>query len=352
MDSRSLMINSCRGIEVDRTPVWFMRQAGRIFSEYRDLRQQYDFMTVCKTPELNRRVTCMPVKRLPVDAAIMFLDLMTPLETMNVDFELVSGKGPVLENPIRTPDDVASLPVGHPAQELPFLEKVIHAVREELPEEIPLIGFGGAPFTLACYMIEGESSRKFLRTKKFMLQHSDAWHSLMETLSDTMARYLAHQIECGVEIVQLFDSWVGILAPAHYRQYVLPYVRSILEVLDRYDVPKIYFGTSTAGLLEEIDRCGAEVIGLDWRIEIQSARSLLSPHRAVQGNLDPSLMHANFERIKPELDRCLEQAQALPGHVFNLGHGLLPDTPLDTIKRVSHYVRQVTEREEFPETAK
>lgn len=350
LDSRTRILDAARGKDVDRTPVWFMRQAGRIFPEYREIRDEYDFMTVCRTPELSARVTLMPLEQLPVDAAIIFSDLMVPVIAMGIEFEMVSGTGPVMKEPLRSPDQVEALEAGEPETQLDFVYEAIRLTRGDLDPGVPLIGFAGAPFTLACYLIEGQPSRNFTRAKQFMFSHPDAWARLMETLSEVVTRYLVSQVESGADLIQLFDTWAGGLAPAHYREFVLPYVRSIMEVVGRSGVPRIYFSTQSAGLLPHLEHTGADVLSVDWRLDLLDVHRRLSRTMPLQGNLDPSLMLTSFDRIKPDLDEILTQARVLPGHLFNLGHGVLASTPLDTLKRVIHYVHSVTETDQIAST--
>lgn len=341
MDKKTRFLNACRGQDVDRTPVWFMRQAGRIFPEYRELREEHEFMEICHSPELTSQVTRMPVERLDVDAAIIFADIMFPLDVIGKQFELVKGKGPVIEEPIREPADVRDLEPGDTESTLEFFREAIEQTRADLSDEVPLIGFAGAPFTLACYLIEGSSSRNFNRAKQFMLSHPKPFHVLMRILSDTLNEYITLQIDAGIDVIQLFDSWIGIVSPHHFQQHIQPHLSAIFDEIPN-TVPSIYFGTETGSLLDAMADTGPDVLGVDWRTELADAQSRVERDLPLQGNLDPSLMLAPYERITPQLDRLLSQAETLPGHVFNLGHGVHPDTPLDTIKRVIDYVREAT----------
>jgi uroporphyrinogen decarboxylase len=341
LDSRSRLINACRGRDVDQTPVWFMRQAGRIFPEYRDLRDNHTFMEICHSPELTSRVTTMPVERLGVDAAITFADIMFPLNVIDKDFELVKGTGPVIDDPIRTPADVEALEVGDAESTLSFFAESIEQTRTDLPEEVPLIGFAGAPFTLACYLIQGRSSRSFNWAREFMFTHPEPFRVLLRILTEVLEDYLKLQVDAGVDVLQLFDSWIGIVRPGDFRQHIQGHVEELLGSVPD-SIPTIYFGTGTPSLLNDMADAGPDVLGVDWRIELEEARNRVEREVPMQGNLDPALMLAPFERITPRLDDLLRQAESLPGHIFNLGHGVHPDTPLDTVKRVIDYVRERT----------
>ncbi|MFB6345749.1 MAG: uroporphyrinogen decarboxylase [bacterium] len=322
------------------TPVWFMRQAGRLFDEYRAIREDHDFKEVCRSAELNARVTCMPVERLNVDAAIIFADILLPLEGMGSGFELVPGKGPVIDNPVRTPDDVDQLKTGTPRQDLSYVYNAIEASIDKLPDDVPLIGFAGAPFTLASYLIEGGKSRSHHRTRTFMLDYPKAWDQLMSKIVDATVEYLRGQIDAGAEYVQLFDSWVGQLSPPVYQRHVSDHSREIIESIR--SVPIIHFGTKTAGLLGSISNLSPDVVGLDWRIELEEAQQQLTDRPAVQGNLDPALFLTSFDTVKSHVDTILEQAETYSGHIFNLGHGILPDTEPEIVRRTVDYVHERT----------
>lgn len=338
MNSRQIMMDAIAGKQSNPTPIWFMRQAGRLFSDYRDLREDHDFKSLCQSPELNARVTCMPVERLDVDAAIIFSDILLPLESIGAGFELVPDKGPVLDQQIRTDDDVFGLSVDSPQDQLDYVYEAIQVSIDRLPDDVPLIGFAGAPFTLASYLIEGGRSRSLMRTRKFILNKPDAWSQLMEILVDVTIKYLEGQLEAGAEILQLFDSWVGQLSPPLYKDRILPYTREIFDHFEK--TPFIHFGTKTAGILNLIDTIDPDVISLDWRIEIPDALNSLSMGSTLQGNLDPGFLLSNFDKIRPQVDRILEQAPS--GHIFNLGHGILPDTTPDTVKKLVDYVHRET----------
>jgi uroporphyrinogen decarboxylase len=320
-----------------------MRQAGRYMEEYRKLRQRHSLLEICRTPDLATEVTLQPVRRLEVDAAILFSDLLLPLEPLGLPFDFVRGEGPHLAHPIDTPADIDRLRSFEPREDLAYVLEAITQIQRALDGRLPLIGFAGAPFTLASYAIEGGHSNSFAKTKALMYGHPDAWHRLCETLSTVAAEYLLAQIEAGVDAVQLFDSWVGALDAADYREFALPHTRRIFEALgDR--VPTIHFGTGTATILEELRDAGGTVIGVDWRIGLREACDRIGPDRAVQGNLDPALLLGPPSRMLRQAEAILELMAGRPGHVFNLGHGILPATPLEHVQMLAHHVHSVSRR--------
>ncbi|HEX6513235.1 MAG TPA: uroporphyrinogen decarboxylase [Chloroflexota bacterium] len=332
------LLRACALQPVDRTPVWFMRQAGRVLPEYRQVRRRHDLLAITLQPELCAEVTLQPVGRLGVDAAILFADIMTPLISLGLDIRIVEHTGPVLAAPIRTMDDVRQLRPLEPEQDVPFVLETIRLVRQQLPPEVAFIGFAGAPFTLASYLVEGKSSRGFEQTKRLMHGQPEIWHELMVRLSDIAATYLGAQLAAGVQVVQLFDSWVGCLSPDDYRCCVQPYSRRIFEALS--GAPSVHFGTDTGWLLRDMAEAGGAVIGLDWRVPLDKGWQLVGHHRGVQGNLDPALLLGPWPAVEIAAKRILERAAGRPGHIFNLGHGLHPDTPLDTIIRLVEMVHQ------------
>lgn len=334
---------ACRRQPVDRTPVWFLRQAGRYMKEYREIRARHSLLEICRTPELSVEVTLQPVARLGVDAAILFNDLLIPLEPLGLPFDFLKGEGPRIESPVRSAADVAKLKTFEPANELGFTLEAIRLLRKELDEKVPLIGFAGAPFTLASYAIEGGSSRSFETTKMFMYREATAWHELMRKLVAVVSEYLRAQIDAGAQAVQIFDSWVGALSPEDYREFVLPHSRSLLGRLSDTEVPVIHFGTGTAGLLGMLREAGGDVIGLDWRVDLDVAWKTLGDV-AVQGNLDPVCLFAPLPVVLRRVDDVLRRAAGRPGHVFNLGHGILPGTPVETVAAVVEHVHRVTAR--------
>jgi uroporphyrinogen decarboxylase len=339
-------VRACRLEPVDATPVWFMRQAGRSFAAYRELRERYGILELAKTPELCAEVTLMPVGELGVDAAVMFADIMLPLEPMGVALRIEPEVGPIIERPIRSPDDVDALGGFDPAG-VSFTLEAIRIVRGELDGKAAVIGFAGAPFTLACYLIEGRPSRDYAKAKAFMYREPAAWHRLMDRLSTMVVPYLRAQVEAGAQVVQLFDSWVGGLGPADYVEYVQPHVRRIFEALG--DVPTIHFGTGTAALLEDLAEAGGGVIGLDHRMSLADAWRRLGPERGVQGNLDAARLLAGWEATETGARAVLAEAAGRPGHIFNLGHGVLPATDPELLRRLVDLVH--TESSRVPQVA-
>jgi uroporphyrinogen decarboxylase len=326
-----LFLRACRRERIDRTPIWLMRQAGRYLPEYRALREKHDMLTMCRTPELAVEVTLQPLRRFALDAAILFSDIMIPLKGMGVDFEIKESVGPVVSNPVRTRQDADSLHVIEPERDVPFVTEAVRWLRREL--EVPLIGFAGAPFTLASYIVEGKPSRDLLRTKSLMYTDPGAWHSLMEKLAESIALYLLAQVRAGAQAVQLFDSWVGALSPRDYREYVLPHSKTIFDRLAPAKIPRIHFGTGTATLLEEMKDAGGDVIGVDWRVPLDQAWRRLGDI-SIQGNLDPAILATTPNIVENQARQVLEQARGKDGHIFNLGHGVLPNTPPENVTRL------------------
>ncbi len=320
-----------------------MRQAGRYLPEYRKLREKYGFWELCKNPELAAEVTLMPLRRFPVDAAIIFADLMTPLESAGVKFELHEGFGPIIEKPIRSQKDVESLSVPEADEIAPKTLEAIRIVKKEL-DGIPLIGFAGAPFTLASYLVEGRGTRDFALTKQFMFSEPRAWHRLMEKLTTLVARFLKAQVAAGVDAFQVFDSWVGCLSPDDYREFVLPHMKRLFEETEALGVPRIHFGTGTAALLPLMKEAGGEVIGLDWRVNIDEAWRQLNFEVAVQGNLDPATLLGPFEIARERTLDILKRVGGRPGHIFNLGHGILPQTNPDNVARLVDLVHFASQK--------
>jgi uroporphyrinogen decarboxylase len=334
-------VRACRLEPVDATPVWFMRQAGRSFAAYRRLRERHGILELAKTPDLCAEVTLMPVHQLGVDAAVLFADIMLPLEPMGVRLRIEPEVGPIIERPIRTAADVAALGEFDPS-EVWFTLEAIRIVRRELDGSAGVIGFSGAPFTLACYLIEGRPSRDFATAKAFMYREPEAWHELMRRLSAMIVTYLQAQVAAGADVVQLFDSWVGGLGPRDYATYVQPHVRSIFDALG--DVPTIHFGTGTSSLLEGMAAAGGRVMGLDHRVSIADAWPRLGDGRGVQGNLDAARLLAGWDATRDGAVRVLAEADGRPGHVFNLGHGVLPETDTDLLRRLVDLVHEETAR--------
>ncbi len=333
-------LKACRGEATDCTPVWFMRQAGRYMAEYRRLREKYGLLQMFKTPEIAAEVTLQPVNALPVDAAIIFADILLPLEGMGTRIEFAEGEGPVILNPVRNRSDVDALRIAEPQQDLGYVLESLKMVRQELDGRVPLIGFSGAPFTLASYMIEGGSSRNFILTKRLMYEDRDAWDLLMRKLTTTLTSYLLAQIRAGAQVIQVFDSWVGSLSPSDYREYVLGYSRDVLQALRKAGVPSIHFGTGTGDLLPSMSEAGGDVVGADWRIDLDAAWERIGRTRGIQGNLDPVVLMAPWVVIEGRAKDILDRADGHPGHVFNLGHGILPPTPVDSVKALADFVHE------------
>jgi len=337
-------IRACRRESVDCTPVWFMRQAGRYMPEYRALRARYSMLELCRTPELALAVTMQPVQALSIDAAILFADILLPLEPMGAPFEFATGEGPVIQKPVRSAADVAALRVFDPADGLGYVLETIRLLRIELADKVPLIGFAGAPFTLASYLVEGGKSTHFALTKRFMYSEPTAWNALMTTLTTVTLAYLRAQIAAGAQAVQVFDSWVGALGVEDYAQYVRPHMRRLFDGLRAEPVPTLHFGTGTATLLEAQRDAGGDVIGVDWREPIERAWARIGYDRAVQGNLDPVTLFAPWDIVRTRAAAILAGVDRRPGHVFNLGHGILPETPVDTVKRLADFVHEESAR--------
>jgi uroporphyrinogen decarboxylase len=320
-------LKACMGEPVDYTPVWIMRQAGRYLPEYQAVRAEVDFLTLCKTPELAAKVTIQPVERLGVDAAILFSDILIPVEAMGMHLEFSDRKGPVLREPVRTKSALERLIIPDTEDSMPFVLETIRILRRRL--NVPLIGFSGAPFTLATYIIEGGSTKSFANTKKIMFQNPGLFNDLMDKLTVTVISYLTAQIRAGAQAVQVFDSWAGILTPEDYRNYVLPYVKRAISELKKEGVPVIYFANECAGLLGEIKKTGADVIGIDWRIDLKEAIKRLGKRYSVQGNLDPCALYLPKDKIEERVKDILWKGEFARGHIFNLGHGILPETPVE-----------------------
>ena len=333
-------LRACRREPVDRTPVWFMRQAGRYMPEYRAIRERHSLLDICRQPELATEVTLQPVERLDVDAAILFSDLLLPLEPLGIPFDFVKGEGPVIHEPVRTADDIARLRKFEPRESLGHVLTTIRLLRTELTDRVPLIGFGGAPFTLASYAVEGGPSSHYSRTKALMYGEPDAWHRLCETLSTAVGDYLVAQVEAGAQAIQVFDSWVGALSPGDYREFALPHTKRVLSAVAATGVPVLHFGTGTATLLEAMTEAGGDVIGVDWRVPLDEAWARIGTDRAVQGNLDPTLLLGRIDRLLAGAEEVLQRAGGRAGHIFNLGHGILPETPVSHVQTLARFVHE------------
>ncbi len=335
----SRFVKACKRQPVDRTPVWFMRQAGRYMPEYRAVRRQYSLIEICKKPEVAAEVTITAAEALGVDAAIIFADLLLPLEVMGLAFHFSAGEGPVIEKPVRTKEDIARLRTDH-AADLGYVSEAVRLVCKHFGERLPVIGFCGAPFTLASYMIEGGGSRNYVHAKKMMYSSPAVWDELMRKLVAVVSEYAAEQVNAGADVIQIFDSWVGCLSVEDYRRYVLPRTTELVKALQKTGVPIIYFGTDSATLLPSMRETGAEVIGLDWRIPLDEGWRSLGFECAVQGNLDPVLLFADWKELKSRAEDILRRAAGRPGHIFNLGHGILPETPVENVKALAEFVQQ------------
>jgi len=337
--TNSRFLKACRRQPVDATPVWFMRQAGRYMAEYREIRKKYSLLEIVKQPELAVEVTLQPVHAFNVDAAILFADILLPLQPMGLDFEFAKGEGPVIHHPIRTQVDVDALRPLHPEETLAHVMDAIRLLRTELGDT-PLIGFSGAPFTVASYMIEGGASRDYKTTKLMMYSAPEVWHAFMDKLSTALAEYLTAQINAGAQAVQLFDSWVGALSPTDFEEFVLPYSKKVLNAAHATGVPVINFGTGTATLLPLMRQAGGDVIGLDWRVPLDQGWQTIGHDRAVQGNLDPVALFAPIPEMKKYIHDVLRRAEGRPGHIFNVGHGILQHTPEDNVKAAVEIVHE------------
>ncbi len=331
-------LRACRREAVDCTPIWLMRQAGRYLPEYRQLRERHSMPAAIKTPELAAEITLQPLRRFPLDAAIVFSDILPAVESMGVAVQFGAGEAPIIANPVRSPQDVAALRVPEAAEIAPYTLAAIRLTSRELAGRVPLIGFAGAPFTLASYLVDGGPPRDFVRTKRLMYHEPELWHSLLDKLAQMVSRYLRAQVEAGAQAVQVFDSWAGVLSPADYQESVLPYARRVVAAGRGVGVPVIYFSTGTGGMLETVREVEADVVGIDWRVDLADAWSRLGEGSAVQGNLDPPALCAPLPRLRQRAAEVLRRAAGRPGHIFNLGHGVLPETPVDHVAALVDFV--------------
>ena len=336
-DSR--FVRACKALPVDRTPVWFMRQAGRYMPEYRAVRKSHSLIEICKIPQLAAEVTITAAEILQVDAAIIFADLLLPLEVMGLPFHFSAGEGPVIERPVRSADDVARLRTDS-AGDLGYVAESVRLVAKHFGPKLPVIGFCGAPFTLASYMIEGSGSRHYINTKRLMYSSGGAWDELLTKLVAVTSQYAIEQVRAGADAIQIFDSWAGCLALEDYGRYVVPQTAELVRNLRESGVPVIYFGTDTAALLPAIKETGADVIGLDWRVPLDEGWARLGNQGAVQGNLDPVVLFSDWKHVKQRAQQVLDRGGGRPGHIFNLGHGILPETPVENVKALAAYVQQ------------
>jgi uroporphyrinogen decarboxylase len=334
---------ACRREQTSYTPVWLMRQAGRYMEDYRKLRAQHDFLELCKRPELAAEITITPVERLGVDAAILFADILLILEPMGVGLEYSKGDGPVIHRPVRSGKDVDGLNDFAPERELSFVYDAVKKIRQRLDDKVPLIGFAGAPFTLASYLIEGGGSRNYLHTKKLFYSAPEAWKRLMDRLTKWIAEYLNCQIAAGAQAIQIFDSWAGCLTPGDYAQFAMPYTKAVIAAITP-GIPVINFSTGTTGSLKHIRAAGGDVIGLDWRVNLDEGWETLGHDIAVQGNLDPVALFASAKEIRSRAAEILQRAGGRPGHIFNLGHGVLPETPVQNVIALVEAVHELSAR--------
>jgi len=335
-------LRACRRQPVDTTPVWFMRQAGRYMADYRALRERYSLLQICAEPELAVTVTLQPVDVIDVDAAILFSDLLLPFTPMGLKFDFLKGEGPAIEDPIRHAADVERVRVVDLREGLAHVLTTIRLLRQELQHKVPLIGFGGAPFTMASYAIEGGPSTNYARTKAFMYAQPAAWHTLCDRFATVMAAYMRAQVEAGAQAIQIFDSWAGQLSRADYREYALPHTRRIFEALAGLDVPTIHFGVGTLAILPDMKAAGGDVIGVDWRLPLDDAWAIVGHDRGVQGNLDPTRLLGPTPGLFAAADEVLRRAGGRAGHIFNLGHGVLPSTPLENVQALARHVHAFT----------
>ena len=337
MNSRFL--DACRRRPTDVRPVWFMRQAGRYLKQYREIRAKHGILEICKRPDLAAAVTLQPIEILDVDAAIIFADLLLPVEVMGLKLRFAPGEGPVIENPVRTSSDVDSLSISN-TDDLGYVGEAIQIVTKALGAKAPVIGFVGAPFTVAGYVIEGGPSRSFLRTKQMMYSNETLWRRLMGKLVDVLGAFALSQVASGARAIQVFDSWVGALGPDDYVRFVAPYSRALIERIRSSRVPVIHFGTGAAGFFRELHAAGGDVMGVDWRVNIDQAWMDISYRSAIQGNLDPGALFAPLSELKVKVAELLKRTGARPGHIFNVGHGILPETPVENVKAVVQMVRE------------
>jgi uroporphyrinogen decarboxylase len=335
-------LKACWGQPVDVTPVWLMRQAGRYLPQYMEVRRKCTFLELCKTPELAAEVTIQPIDYLGADAAILFSDILTPVEPMGLKLDFVPG--PVFENPVRTQADVDALRIPVMEEDVPYVLETIKILRREFEGRVPLIGFGGAPFTLACYMVEGKGSKDFAHIKRMMYGAPELYASLMEKITEMDRQYLNAQIAAGAQAIQIFDTWGGIVSPLDYETYILPYTKKLIDGLDRKGIPVIHFVKGSGTMLDSVKKAGSDVVGLDWHIGLGKAREILGPEIAVQGNLDPTVLYAPKAHIEREVKRILDENAGRPGHIFNLGHGILPNVDPEHAKFMVECVHRLSRK--------
>ncbi len=337
-------MDACNLREPDATPVWFMRQAGRSLAEYRKIRDKHDILTIAKTPELCTEVTLLPVQILGVDGAVLLADIVVPLEGMGISVELRPDVGPIIHNPVRTMKDVEALRIIDADESTGYIMQAIRMVKHELAGKQAVIGFSGSPFTLACYIIEGRPTREYALAKGMMYGQPEVWHALMSKLTEVVSRYLVAQIKAGADVVQVFDSWVGMLSPSTYRKFVKPYVTRIFEDVKRAGAPSIHFGTGAAALIDDMKEAGGDIMSVDWRMDIDDAWAQIGYDRGIQGNLDPAMLLTDWPTIEEGMRDILRRTHNRPGHIFNLGHGVPAPTNPDMLKRLVDAVHEETRR--------
>ncbi|HLC17753.1 MAG TPA: uroporphyrinogen decarboxylase, partial [Thermodesulfobacteriota bacterium] len=339
-------LKACRREATDFTPVWLMRQAGRYMKEYMEIRKKHSFLEMCRTPEIACEVTLQPIRRFELDAAIIFADILLPLEGMGIGLEFAKNEGPVISNPVREARDIDAIRIINPEEDVPYLLEAIRLVKKELDGKVPLIGFSGAPFTLASYIIEGGGSRNYIHTKALMFSDPGAWAALMEKISEILGRYLNAQVEAGAQVLQIFDSWVGCLGPDDYKRFVQPYTKKVIDSVGGR-VPVINFSTNTGTYLELLAEAGGDVIGIDWRVRLDRAWERIGFERAIQGNFDPGILFGPVEGIRKRAKEIIDQAGGRPGHIFNLGHGIILGTPVDNVQALVDSVHEFSRGETF-----
>lgn len=333
-------LKACRREKAGFTPVWLMRQAGRYMKEYMVIREKHSFLEMCRTPELACEVTLQPIRAFDLDAAIIFADILLPLEGMGIGLEFAKNEGPVISNPVRTRKDIDAVRIINPEEHVPYLLKAIKMVRAELAGKVPLIGFSGAPFTLASYIIEGEGSKNYINTKKLIYSDLEGWKVLMDKITEVIIVYLEAQIDAGAQVVQLFDSWVGCLGPDDFKNYALPYTKKIIDRVSKKGVPIINFGTGTGAYLDLVAQGGGDVIGVDWKVRLDEAWQTIGHDKGIQGNLDPVVLFGPASEIRKRVKEIIDMAGGRPGHIFNLGHGIILGTPVDNVRAVVDSVHE------------
>lgn len=336
-------LKACRREPVEHTPVWLMRQAGRYMKEYMAIREKHSFLEMCRTPELACEVTLQPIRAFELDAAIIFADILLPLEGMGINLEFAKNEGPVISNPVRTRADIDAIRIINPEEDVPYLLEAIKMVRSELNGKVPLIGFAATPFTLASYIIEGQGSRNYLNTKTLMYSDPVGWHMLMDKIADVLITYLNAQVDAGAQTLQIFGSWDGCLGPRDYVEYALPYTKKVIESVNK-SVPLINFSTGTATYLDKVKDAGGDVVGVDWKINLDDAWNLIGHDKGIQGNLEPVTLFGPVENLRKRAKEIIDQAGGRPGHIFNLGHGIILGTPVDNVKALVDAVHEFSQK--------